>query len=282
MNPDLKKLLEFSILNIDKPTGPTSFQISEYIKRSLKLKKTSHLGTLDPQVSGVLPVFLGRACKLSSFFLLKSKTYVGIMRLHEIVSENVLKKEMSKFIGKITQMPPVRSAVKRQLRERTVYSFELLEMSGKDVLFKAEVESGTYIRTLIVDLGKNIGGAHMLELRRTSTALFSESDKNFINLYKFDELIEKSNSDKKELIDYLIPADQAIKKVLPVVQLNEKNKKKLLTGKPLTLEDISDIFLFNSMPLNSFFVGCISDEFIEVCRKVSEGDIIARPEFVYN
>jgi len=95
-------LLKFSIINIDKPTGPTSFSVSQFVKRALKLNKTSHLGTLDPMVTGVLPVALGRACRLNEYLMHRNKTYVGIMRLHKEISEKNLKDEIKKFIGKKT------------------------------------------------------------------------------------------------------------------------------------------------------------------------------------
>src|SRR3989344_1866530 len=163
----LSELLNFSLINIDKPTGPTSFQISQYVMHSLKLNKTSHMGTLDPQVTGVLPITLGRACKLSDYFMHKDKEYVGILRLHSNISLNNLRKESELFLGKIKQLPPVRSRVKRQVREREIKLIKFLEKKEKDVLFITQVEAGTYIRKLIHDLGERIGGAHMLELRRT-------------------------------------------------------------------------------------------------------------------
>src|SRR3989338_8837485 len=180
---DMNHLVNFSLLNLDKPSGPTSFNVSEFVRRKLGLTKTSHMGTLDPAVSGVLPVTLNRACRLSAYLMKKNKTYVGIMRLHEDISEGELKEKMKDFVGKITQMPPVRSSVKRAEREREVYAFNLLEKDGKDVLFEASVEAGTYIRTLVHDLGKKIGGAHMLELRRTSAGIFGEEES--ISLYDF-------------------------------------------------------------------------------------------------
>ena len=84
----IKELLEFSIINVDKPSGPTSFQIDEKIKKWLNLRKTSHFGTLDPKVTGVLPVALNRACKLSDYFMHKDKTYVGVMHLHEKIAKD--------------------------------------------------------------------------------------------------------------------------------------------------------------------------------------------------
>jgi len=227
------------------------------------------MGTLDPQVTGVLPITLGRACKLSNYFMHKNKTYVGIMRLHEEVSLTKLKSEMKPFIGKITQLPPVRSAVKRAERVREIKSFKIIEKNGKNVLFETEVEAGTYIRKLIHDLGEKIGGAHMLELRRTKAGIFSED--TALNLYDFDRAIKENALD-----EHLIPAEEAIKKVLPHVQLQSNNLKQLLTGKPLMKEDIS------KLPQEETFALFNKEQFVGVYRKVQEGDILAKAEFVYN
>ena len=117
----IQELLKFSIINIDKPLGPTSFSVSNYIKKTLGLNKTSHFGTLDPTVvSGVLPVALNRACRLNDYFMHRDKEYIGIMHLHKDVSDKELKEVINKFIGKIKQLPPVRSRVKRAVREREV------------------------------------------------------------------------------------------------------------------------------------------------------------------
>ena len=87
----IKELLEFSIINIDKCTGPTSFSVSQFVKKTLGLRKTSHLGTLDPMVTGVLPIALNRACRLNDYLMHRDKTYVGIMRLHADVADKTLK-----------------------------------------------------------------------------------------------------------------------------------------------------------------------------------------------
>ena len=104
-----RELIEFGIINIDKPSGPTSFSVSEFVCSRLNLRKTSHFGTLDPKVTGVLPVALNRACKLTGYFLGEDKEYVGVMRLHEDTDIEIVRKTIEeKFIGKITQMPPVK------------------------------------------------------------------------------------------------------------------------------------------------------------------------------
>ena len=159
-----EELLEFGIINIDKPSGPTSFNVSDFVRKGLGLRKTSHFGTLDPKVTGVLPVALNRACKLTGYFLGEDKEYVGVMRIHEEVSLDKIRKMIKeKFTGVIKQTPPVKSRVKRQEREREVKKFELLEKDRKNIVFLAEVQGGTYIRKLVDDLGKELGiGAHML------------------------------------------------------------------------------------------------------------------------
>jgi len=162
MKNGLKKLLNFSIININKPCGPTSFSVSEYVKKQLGLTKTSHFGTLDPRVTGVLPVALSRACKLTGFFLGHDKEYVGIIHAHKEQDIKELQEIINKnFIGKIKQLPPKKSRVKREERIREVKSFKLLEQgeNKKDFLFQTAVEGGTYIRKLIHDLGEKIGGA---------------------------------------------------------------------------------------------------------------------------
>ena len=118
------KQIDFTILNIDKPAGPTSFSISDYVRNLLKplgVTKTSHFGTLDPAVTGVLPIALNRACKLTGYFLRQDKEYIGIMHAHKDVKKEEIEKIIKKkFLGKIMQKPPVKSRVKRQLREREI------------------------------------------------------------------------------------------------------------------------------------------------------------------
>ncbi len=278
---DTKQLLNFSIINIDKPSGPTSFQVSQFIKQSLNISKTSHMGTLDPQVSGVLPITLGRACRLSEILMHRNKTYVGIMRLHKEISKAELEKVMAPFIGEITQLPPVRSRVKRQERVREIISFKILEINSKDVLFETEVQAGTYIRKLIHDLGEalpNKAGAHMLELRRTKAGIFTEEQGKLYNLYEFESAVnEYKKGNEEPLRNMLIPAEEIISSLLPVIKINSSSEKQLLIGKPLMKSDIK-----NKLPKEKVFALFNKDKFIGIYKLCDEEDIIARPEFVYN
>ncbi len=171
-----KELLNFGIINLDKPDGPSSHQVCAYLQQALHIKKAGHSGTLDPGVTGVLPTALGRSTKVVQMLLTAGKEYVAVMHIHADIQEHKVRETIEQFVGKITQLPPVRSAVKRQLRERTIYYVQILEVEGRDVLFRVGCEAGTYIRKLCFDIGKQLGcGAHMAELRRTKVGPFNES-----------------------------------------------------------------------------------------------------------
>ncbi len=175
--------MQFGIINLDKPPGPTSHEVVAWIKRLFNLSKAGHGGTLDPKVSGVLPIALERATRVVQALLPAGKEYVALMHLHGDVPEDKILAVMKEFEGEIIQRPPLRSAVKRRLRTRKVYYIEILEIDGKDVLFRVGVEAGTYIRSLIHHIGLALGvGAHMAELRRTRSGPFKE-DETLVTLH---------------------------------------------------------------------------------------------------
>jgi H/ACA ribonucleoprotein complex subunit 4 len=174
-NLPIEELLKYGIINLDKPKGPTSHQVSDYLKKIIGVSKAGHSGTLDPKVSGVLPTAIGRATRVVQCLLTSGKEYITLMHLHNDVSEKQIRKACNEFIGKIRQLPPIKSSVKRQLRYRKIYYLEILEIKGQDVLFKVGTQAGTYIRKLVHDIGQKIGcGAHMAELRRTKAGPFRE------------------------------------------------------------------------------------------------------------
>ena len=166
------------IFNIDKPAGPTSHEVDLWLKNIMEVDKTGHGGTLDPKVTGVLPVALNQATRALSLLLLLPKEYVCLMRIHKPTPVEDIISVFNEFTGKIYQMPPVKSAVKRQLRVRSIYEVEILEIeNNQDVLFRVKCESGTYIRKYCHDIGEVLGcGAHMAELRRTVSGVFTEND----------------------------------------------------------------------------------------------------------
>jgi len=276
MAEKIEKLLNFGIIIIDKPAGPTSFMVSDFVRKKLGINKTSHFGTLDPNVTGVLPIALKRACKLSGFFLCHNKTYMGIMRSHKESSIEELQKIIDKnFLGKIKQIPPKKSNVKRVVREREILHFKLLEKKGNDFLFETEVQGGTYIRKLCSDLGNLIGGAHMLELRRIRAGIFSEEQA--INFYDFERAVEeykKGNSANLEKI--IFPMEESIRKSFEIVEVQDTSLKKILTGKPIEEGDLK------SKPIKKTFAIFSGERFIQIAEKKDEKIFFARPKFVLN
>ena len=271
----IKELLNYGIINIDKSAGPTSHQVSAYVQQILKIDKSGHSGTLDPLVTGVLPTAIGRATRVVQMLLTAGKEYIAIMHLHKPVSEPEIRKVCEEFVGKIMQLPPVKSSVKREIRERNIYYLEILEIDGQDVLFKTGTQAGTYIRKLIHDLGEKIQGAHMLELRRTQAGIFKED--TLVNLYDFEKAVNEYNQgNSKQLEKMLIPAETALKQIMPSIQVPESLVKQLLLGKPLFKEDIS------KLPKEDIFSVFCKERFIGVYHEVEDKNIIAKPSFVYN
>jgi H/ACA ribonucleoprotein complex subunit 4 len=180
------ELLDKGIVNVDKPKGPTSHQISAYVQKILNLDKSGHGGTLDPAVCGVLPVAIGSGTRIVQALLPAGKEYVMIMHVHKDVDSSKLRDTIMKFVGKIKQMPPIKSAVKRQWRYRKIYYIEIIEINDRDVLMRVGCQAGTYMRKLCTDIGKELGtGAHMAELVRTKAGPFNESTK--VNLQQLTD-----------------------------------------------------------------------------------------------
>jgi H/ACA ribonucleoprotein complex subunit 4 len=203
----VEELLNYGIVNINKPKGPTSHEVSAFVQRILNIKKSGHSGTLDPKVTGVLPVAIGRATKVVQYLLKSGKEYVAIMHLHKEIPEGKLNNEIQNFIGKINQLPPIKSAVKRQVRQRKIYYIDVLEVDEKDVLMRIGCEAGTYIRKLLHDIGQKLGcGAHMAELIRTKAAGFNDKE-----MWTLQDLTDAYHYHKKENNDTFIR-----KVVLPI------------------------------------------------------------------
>ena len=156
----VEQLLNYGLILLDKPPGPTSHQVVAWAKKILEIPKAGHSGTLDPQVTGVLPLGLGDATKALGVLLFGSKEYQGLGRLHSLPSKEKLDGILKEFCGDIYQKPPQRSAVSRQTRIRKIFELELLEQKERLILIRITCESGTYIRKLIYDIGEicNIPG----------------------------------------------------------------------------------------------------------------------------
>jgi len=170
-------LIEDGLIILDKPPGHTSHEISAFVKKITGAARAGHAGTLDPEVSGVLPVALGRSTKLLRYIAGKTKTYVGIIKFRKAQTPEQIEALFKKFTGELTQTPPKMSAVRKVPRKRVVYHLKLLEAGATNprlAVFEAKVGAGTYIRTLCEDIGKLCGGARMEELRRIAVGDITE------------------------------------------------------------------------------------------------------------
>ncbi|MGQ9469939.1 MAG: RNA-guided pseudouridylation complex pseudouridine synthase subunit Cbf5 [Nitrososphaerales archaeon] len=215
----IEDLLDYGIILLDKPSGPTSHEVVAWVRKMLKVDKVGHSGTLDPPVTGLLPVGLGEGTKALSLLLLGPKEYYAVARIHDPVSEAKLKRILSEFTGEIYQRPPQRSSVKRTIRTRKIYNLELVEQMGKLILLRVLCQAGTYVRKLIYDIGEVLGpGATMIELRRTRVSNLSESD-GLVRLHDLLEAVyelkEQGKEDKiRKLIKPIEFATSSIKSVV--------------------------------------------------------------------
>ncbi|CDI05246.1 RNA-guided pseudouridylation complex pseudouridine synthase subunit Cbf5 [Candidatus Nitrosotenuis uzonensis] len=215
----VEDLLNYGLILLDKPPGPTSHETVAWAKRILKIPKIGHSGTLDPQVSGVLPLGLGEATKALGVLLLGPKEYYGLGRLHSLPSKEKLYGVLNQFKGEIFQKPPQRSSVLRQTRTRHIYELEVVEQKERLLLLRVLCEAGTYIRKLFYDIGEILGpGATMIELRRSRVYQFNESQK-LITLHELaDAYAEwKEKGDDSKLRKMILPIEYALTEIKSVV-----------------------------------------------------------------
>jgi H/ACA ribonucleoprotein complex subunit 4 len=212
--PEEREITDYiskGVINLDKPSGPTSHEVDSWVKRILKLDKTGHGGTLDPKVTGVLPVGLADATRAIQLLLTAPKEYVCLLTFHSDVDESEIRRVFEEFTGKIFQLPPVKSAVKRELRTRNVYYSTIYEISGRDVLFRIGCEAGTYVRTYCHNIGEALGvGAHMAELRRTQVGSFRERE-NLVTLQDVTDAYHFyiEDDDESFLREAIMPMERA-------------------------------------------------------------------------
>ena len=246
------------IFNIYKEKGFTSHDVVAIVRRTIRMKKVGHTGTLDPDAEGVLPVCVGRATKLSDVIMDGRKSYRAMLRLGittttedasgEVLetkavdfSEDRIREVVASFIGRLEQVPPMYSAVKvngkklyelaregkeieRKSRTIEVYDIRIRQFLPPDrVEIDVDCSKGTYIRALCADIGKALGcGGHMAELLRTRTGAFSLE-----NAIKLEELKALAEAERAE--EALLTMEEALQD-FPVVRVSEKSAKYLYNG----------------------------------------------------
>ncbi len=236
----VEELLDTGIVVIDKPSGPTSHQVSAWVSKMLGGRKVGHGGTLDPAVTGVLPVGIGLSVRALDALHFLPKEYVGVMRFHADVGKNEVTALFSEFTGRIYQFPPVRSAVRRERRIRQIHSLELLEMSGRMVLFRVKCEAGTYIRTLCRDIGEASGaGGQMIELRRTRSGPYKES--MAVTLQGLEDAVHyMSEGQPAELLSAVRPFETLLQS-FPMIVLKDSAVDSICHGANLTVKGVASV-----------------------------------------
>jgi len=237
----INELLKSGVINLDKPSGPTSHQVDSWIKEIFNIEKVGHGGTLDPNATGVLPIGIGDATKALQALLSAGKEYIGVMKTHKDVDNKRILEVCNSFVGEITQIPPLRSAVKRVERKRNIYYFDIIEINNRDVLFRVGCEAGTYIRTLCVDIGKKLKtNAHLSELRRTRVGNISEDSSIILQDLKDAHIFWKEEGDKKELVSIIHPLEKLLDH-LPKIVIRDSAVDALCHGANLAVPGVVEI-----------------------------------------
>lgn len=230
------------LILINKPRGPTSNTVSVWVREILG-EKSGHCGTLDPNVSGVLPILVGKGIKLLEYLQIHDKEYICLMKMDKKVDDDGLRQALKSFVGPIYQKPPLQSAVSKATRVRKIYAIELLEAIGKRALLRIECQHGTYVRKLVEDLGHVLGTkTGMEELRRTRVGSFTE--KECVSLIQLKDAYAL-REEKPRLLEQIIkPLEYAVAS-WPKVYVKELAAKNIIKGADLMapgLEKVSGQF----------------------------------------
>lgn len=274
------------ILLLDKPIGVTSNEVLQLVKRLFNANKAGHTGSLDPIATGMLPICFGEATKFSQFLLEANKHYVvtgklgettasadsesAILQKREVknVDEKTIEKILPKFRGKILQTPPMYSAlkhkgqplyklarqgieIKREPREVTVYLIQLLELKGTLAKFEMRCSKGTYVRTIVADIGELLGcGAHVIELRRLAVGPYQASQ--MVTVERLQELAAKN--DYKILDQFLLPIETMLVD-MPEITLTADMIFYMHQGQPLVIPKAPDSGWVKMKSKNGQFLG---------------------------
>jgi len=269
-------LLSNGVVSLDKPAGPTSHEVATWVRKIVNVNKVGHSGTLDPAVTGILPLGLGDGTKAMQALLPAGKEYVCVMELHDKAPEGEIEDVVNEFTGKIYQKPPLRSSVKRVLRVREIYYNDILEIKGRIVLFKVGCEAGTYIRKLCFDIGEVLGvGAHMRELRRTRVGHFRE-DEHLCNLHDLKDAYHfwLEDGNEEEIRNYVRPVEYALEH-LPEIKVRDSAVDALCHGANLAASGVLQLST-GINPDDLVVLKTLKDEAIALARSKDISDRIAK------
>jgi tRNA pseudouridine55 synthase len=250
------ELLAFGVVNHDKPPGPSAHQVAAWMRdatsdaleeaqsagrarEDLEIDGVAHAGTLDPKVTGCLPMLLGDATRVAQAFGHGAKEYVSVLELHADAPSD-LEAVVSEFEGDLYQKPPRKSAVSRRLRTRTIHELEVLEVEQRRALLRIKCEPGTYIRKLCHDIGLALGtGAHMGHLRRTATTPFDDTTLATVEDVTDALAFWLDDDDPEPLRDVVSPAERALEH-LPKATIAPSAASEVAEGAPIYAPGVID------------------------------------------
>lgn len=281
------------VLIVDKSAGPTSHDVVDAIRKVLRMKKVGHTGTLDPAATGVLPIVLGKATKLSRYLTGCDKSYRGVIRLGvttdtldavgevleerpvEVTREQV-EAVLNQFRGDIKQVPPMYSAkkidgkklyelarqgveIEREAKDVRINELELIEFDGTNITVDVSCTSGTYIRVLALDVGEALGcGAHLGALRRTQVGKFDLS-----RAITIDDL-----ADAPEKADALVVSMGEALELLPVIEVPVDIGAMIRNGYQLTVADLRTVDLPEFKLDDALMLRTLKGDLIGVARSL--------------
>lgn len=221
-------------------------------------------------VTGVLPLALEDATKTIQAFLLTGKEYVCLMALHADVEEKKIQAVLEEFVGDILQRPPVRAAVRRDVRKRRIYYIRDVEMDGREILFRVGSQAGTYIRKLVYDVGEVLGvGAHMRELRRTRAGSFTEEES--FSLYDLMQLSEANPKERDMLTRRMVKPMESAFQYVPHVYIRDSTVSSICHGAELAVPGIVRLSegIVPKMPIALF---TLKDELVALSKALMSSE----------
>lgn len=279
------QLLSFGIVNLDKPPGPSSHEVADWTQDLVEdalaaagsektVEQVAHAGTLDPKVTGSLPLLLGKATRIAQVFDDSIKEYVAVLECHGPLPSDV-EATLAEFEGDIYQKPPRKSAVKRQLRVRRIHEITVLDEGERQLLLRVRCEAGTYIRKLCHDVGLALGtGAHMGDLRRTATGQFDDTDLVTMETLADALAFWTEDADEELLRDVVAPAERVLS-TLGRVTVASSAAREVAKGAPVYAPGVIDVSPAESgdtPPQEGDLVACYTPEGAAVCLGRLTGD----------
>jgi len=270
---NLDSLRSFGVVNLDKPPGPSAHQVAAWIRDATDQDRVAHGGTLDPKVTGCLPVLLGDAARMAQVFDDAVKEYVTVLELHDRAPADIAA-IVAEFETDIYQKPPRKSAVKRQLRARRIHSLDILEQGERRLLLRVRCASGTYIRKLCHDIGLAAGtGAHMGDLRRTATGTFDDTSLSTMHDL-VDALAFADEGDEARVREIIQPAERALVH-LPRVTIAPSAAREVAEGAPVYAPGVIEAGpaeVGEATPETDSQVVCVTPDGAAVCLGTLVGD----------